>query len=34
VIAGAVGGATASRTIFLVQALPALLALGLLRAGR
>lgn len=33
-VAGAVGGATASRSIFLVQALPALLALALLRAGR
>lgn len=33
-IAGLVGGATASRTIYLVQALPALLALLLLRAGR
>ena len=33
-IAGLVGGATASRSIFLVQALPALLALLLLRAGR
>lgn len=34
VVAGAVGGATASRTIWLVQALPALAALALLRAGR
>ena len=34
VIAGIVGGATASRGIFLVQALPGLLALVLLRAGR
>jgi len=34
VIAGLVGGATASRSIFLVQALPAALALVLLRAGR
>lgn len=33
-IAGVVGGATASRSIFLVQAAPALLALALLRAGR
>ncbi len=34
IVAGLVGGATASRSIFLVQALPALLALVLLRAGR
>lgn len=34
VIAGLVGGATASRSILLVQALPAALALALLRAGR
>lgn len=34
VIAGVVGGATASRSIFLVQALPALAALALLKAGR
>lgn len=34
VVAGVVGGATASRSIFLVQALPAALALVLLRAGR
>ncbi|MDD5303624.1 MAG: DUF1304 domain-containing protein [Elusimicrobia bacterium] len=34
VVAGVVGGATASRSIFLVQALPALAALGLLKAGR
>ena len=33
IIAGLVGGATASRSIFLVQALPAALALGLLRSG-
>lgn len=33
-VAGIVGGATASRGIFLVQALPGLLALILLRAGR
>lgn len=33
-IAGVVGGATASRSIFLVQGLPALLALVLLRSGR
>lgn len=33
VVAGVVGGATASRTIFLVQALPAALALLLLKAG-
>ena len=34
VVAGVVGGATASRSIFLVQALPALAALALLKAGR
>lgn len=34
VVAGLVGGATASRSIFFVQALPALLALALLRSGR
>lgn len=34
VVAGVVGGATASRTIFLVQALPAALALLLLKTGR
>ena len=34
IVAGLVGGATASRSIFLVQALPGLLALLLLRAGR
>ena len=34
VVAGIVGGATASRSIFLVQALPGLLALVLLRSGR
>lgn len=34
VIAGVVGGATASRSILLVQAAPALLALLLLRSGR
>lgn len=34
VVAGVVGGATASRSIFFVQALPAALALVLLRAGR
>lgn len=34
IIAGLVGGATASRSIFLVQALPAALALILLRVGR
>ncbi len=34
VVAGLVGGATASRGIFFVQALPALLAFLLLRAGR
>lgn len=34
VVAGVVGGATASRTILLVQALPAALALLLLKAGR
>lgn len=33
-VAGVVGGATASRSIFLVQALPALLALALLRVRR
>ena len=32
-VAGVVGGATASRSIFFVQALPALIALALLRAG-
>lgn len=32
--AGVVGGATASPRIFLVQALPALIALALLRSGR
>jgi putative membrane protein len=34
VVAGLVGGATASRSIFLVQALPAAVALALLRGGR
>lgn len=34
IVAGLVGGATASRSIFLVQALPAAAALLLLRAGR
>lgn len=34
VVAGVVGGATASRSILLVQALPAAAALVLLRAGR
>ena len=34
IIAGAVGGATASGRILLVQAAPALLALVLLRSGR
>lgn len=34
VVAGIVGGATASRSIFFVQALPGILALVLLRAGR
>ena len=34
VVAGVVGGATASGRILLVQALPALLALVLLRSGR
>ncbi|MBI2387471.1 MAG: DUF1304 domain-containing protein [Elusimicrobia bacterium] len=34
VVAGVVGGATASRSIWLVQALPALAALALLKAGR
>lgn len=34
VVAGLVGGATASRTIWLVQALPALVALALLKAWR
>jgi putative membrane protein len=34
VVAGLVGGATASRSIWLVQALPALVALALLKAGR
>ena len=33
-VAGLVGGASASRSIFLVQALPAALALALLRCGR
>lgn len=33
-VAGLVGGATASRSIFLVQAVPALLALALLRVRR
>jgi len=33
-VAGIVGGLSASRAIFLVQALPALAALALLRAGR
>lgn len=32
-VAGLVGGATASRSIWLVQALPALAALALLKAG-
>lgn len=32
-VAGVAGGLTAKRTIFLVQGVPALLALGLLRAG-
>lgn len=34
IVAGLVGGATASRSIWLVQALPALVALVLLKAGR
>jgi putative membrane protein len=34
VVAGSFGAATVSRRIFFVQALPALLALGLLFAGR
>jgi putative membrane protein len=34
IVAGVVGGATASRSILLVQALPALAALVLLRSGR
>jgi len=34
IVAGLVGGATASRSIFFVQALPAAVALVLLRAGR
>jgi putative membrane protein len=34
VIAGIVGGLTASGTIFLVQGLPALIALGVVRAAR
>jgi putative membrane protein len=34
VVAGVVGGATASRSIVVVQGLPALVALVLLRAGR
>ncbi len=33
IVAGLVGGATASRSILLIQALPALLALVLLRTG-
>lgn len=32
-VAGVAGGLTAKRSIFFVQGLPALLALGLLRAG-